>query len=292
MSSGEAELVPGGFLFSRLVYAWFAIMFMWLASVFGDTIGPESLTYRRVYESTLLNNFIYKLNYSPSLWKTVMVIHIVSALLCVFSMGAGKFALKTKYWLINLGFEIACKGIAWLTGIMLLTGSYLLYNAGIYVAGSWLFFLIFYFPKSSEKWKVVLNNWSILACRIQFIVVYLYSALYKLLDPDWINGDSIHFLSLSEQFTPYWLSNIYQSVPWFTTFCTYFMLIYLTLFPVLVWWKRAKGILLSIGIGFHLYTIFIMKLYDFGTIMIIGYVLFFTKEHLLLFKRKAKTLPR
>jgi len=285
MSGGQEELVPGGYLFSRLVYLWFILVFLWLSPVFGDAVGPESLTFRRVYESTLLKNFIYLLNYSSHLWREVMVIHLVSACLCFLNVGGGRLAFGKRLWLINLGVEMMLKVVAWITGMMLLSSTFLLYNAGIYVAGSWLFFLVFYFPKAEANWKVVFNNWAILACRIQFIVVYFYSAAFKWLDMDWRNGDSIHFLSLIEQFTPEWLSSVYQSSTLLTSFLTYAMLAYLTLFPILIWWKKAKGILLTIGIGFHLYTMFIMKLYDFGAIMIIGYVLFLTKEHLDYLKR-------
>lgn len=279
MVSGTDELVPGGFLFSRLVYVWMILMFLWLSPIFGSVVGSESLTHRTAFEPTLLKNFIYILTYSPDLWKYVMAINIVSASLCLLNLGEGKLAFKQRYWFINFSIAMACKITAWITAIMLVTSTYFLFNAGIYLAGSWLFFLVFYFPRPNYYWKRLLNNWSILACRIQFLMVYFYSALYKWIDADWVNGDSIHFLSLLEQFTPDWLSSMLQAVPWLTTILTYFMLAYLTLFPILIWNKKLKNVLLAIGIGFHLYTMFIMKLYDFGAIMIVGYVLFFSKEH-------------
>jgi hypothetical protein len=280
MSSGKKELFPGGHLFSKFTYLWMLLVFIWLFPLFEDVVGAESMTAKSVYPSSLVSNFIYTLNYSPHLWEEVMVTHLVSCFLCFLGIGQGRIAFNKRFWILNLGLGMTCRVICWVTGVMLISATILIYNAGIFIAGSWLFFLVFYFPKASENWKIVLSNWAILACKIQFLVVYFYSAAYKWMDVDWRNGDSIHFLSLNQQFTPDWLCSIYQLSPWFSSGLTYLMLMYLTLFPILIWWNRTKNVLLLVGICFHLYTMFIMRLYDFGSIMIIGYILFLSNSQI------------
>jgi hypothetical protein len=49
---------------------------------------------------------------------------------------------------------------------------------------------------------------------------------------------------------------------------------YQLLFPVLVWIKKIKKMFLLLGILMHLYIAFVMGLVEFGSVMIISYIIF------------------
>jgi len=178
MCSGDSELVSGGKLFSRMVYLWMLFLFLFLSPLLHDVIGPKGLTYRTAYTPGILNNLVYILSYKPVLYKSIWAFNAAGIILCFFNLGIGKRAFSRKFWVLNTAINVLPKVIVWITGIILFSSTYFLFNAGVYLATNWLFWLIFYTPNPDSDWRIALNNWAVLAARIQFLIVYVGYILF------------------------------------------------------------------------------------------------------------------
>jgi hypothetical protein len=274
LSSGEMGDYKKKALFSRLTYLWVIIVGIFFWPIMDLVIGPESYTFRSPLKPTLRDNYVYMLVYSPHRYLVFYFLMMFSSLLSLLNVGG---------MLIRLA--------AWLSFIVIASSSNLVFNAGMQVASLWLFFLIFVFPLKTTDWKVLLTRISFIGIQVQFLIAYFFAGIYKLRVEDWRSGVSIHLLSFLDYYTPEWLAGILQSSTIISGTLNYVILIYLIAFPFLVWLKRIKIPFLMIGVMFHLYTAFIMKLYDFGTIMLIGYVLFLSEEHINWLLEKLDRIP-
>lgn len=112
-------------------------------------------------------------------------------------------------------------------------------------------------------------------CKMQLVVVYLVSALYKLQSPEWINGTALqHIISVDEYSLPF-IQSLACSAPFLFKLFTWCALLYQTLFPFMVFVKRVKNYFLVTGVIFHLIIGFGMGLLNFSLVMICCYALFY-----------------
>ncbi len=274
LSSGERGDYKKKALFSRLTYLWVIIVGAFFWPIMDLVIGPESYTFRSPLKPTLRDNYVYMLVYSPHRYLVFYILMMCSSFMSLINIGGMLMRL-----------------MAWLSFIVIASSTNLIFNAGMQVASLWLFFLIFVFPMKKTDWKVLFSRISFIGIQVQFLIAYFFAGIYKLRVEDWRNGVSIHLLSFLDHYTPEWLAGILQSSMILSGILNYVILIYLVAFPFLVWIKRIKIPFLMIGIVFHLYTAFIMKLYDFGSIMLIGYVLFLSEEHINWLLEKLDKIP-
>ncbi|MFK7756995.1 MAG: HTTM domain-containing protein [Flavobacteriales bacterium] len=275
MATGELAIVSGGVLFQRLFYAWLIIIGLLCWPIIDITFGQGSYTYRSAMPPSLRYNLIYILTYRPELYKVIYGVFLSGSLLAFLNLGG-----------------VVVRGVVWVTLVMLGMSAFMVFNAGMMLAFSYAFFLMFFFPKLNKDWKIMSSNFSILGLRIQFLIVYVFAALYKWFEADWVNGDAVHFLTMLDHFTPEWLFSALQRMPAVLTIMNYVVLFYITLFPLLIWFRKVKPILFIVGSGFHLYTILFMNLFDFGSIMIMSYLLFIPKEWVDYIKSKLPNRKR
>lgn len=261
LSSGKRGGYKAEVLFSRLVYLWILINGIIFLPIMDLAIGLDGYTYRTPISPSLRDNFVYMLNYSPERYVVIYWCMMISSLMALLNVGG-----------------MLVRTMSWLSLLIIASSTNLVFNAGIQVAFNWAFLLIFLFPNRKIDWKVILSRLSFIGAKIQFLMIYFFSGVFKLRVEDWISGDSIRLLSFLPQYTPDWMASILQSVDWLAITLNYIILFYLVLFPLLIWVKKLKTALMIIGVGFHLYTAFVMRLYDFGSIMLIGYVLFLSAD--------------
>lgn len=274
LSSGKRANYKGEALFSRLVYLWVLINGLFLLPIMDLVIGVDGYTYRTSFSPTLRDNLVYMLNYSPERYVIIY-----------WCMMAASFMA-----LINVGGMLA-RLLSWVSLLIIASSTNLLFNAGIHVAFNWAFLLIFLFPMRETDWKVLLSRLAFLGVKVQFLIIYFFSGVFKLKAEDWWSGDAVRLLSFLPQYTPDWAASILQSINWLAITVNYTIMFYLIVFPLLIWVKRIKTPLMIIGLGFHLYTALVMGLYDFGAIMLIGYVLFLSEEQTEWLLRKIAKLP-
>lgn len=123
-----------------------------------------------------------------------------------------------------------------------------------------------------------LSNFAFTAAQLQVIIVYLVSAVYKLKGSQWIGGDALQLVLLSSTYGVKFLEPALLSFPFVFKIITWCVLLFQLLFPVLVWIRKAKAGLFVFGISMHLAIVFIMRIPDFGVLMICMYLLFCSDE--------------
>ncbi len=125
----------------------------------------------------------------------------------------------------------------------------------------------------------LLHNMSYVALMLQMCILYFYSSLAKWFDPDWFGGNAVHLVNMTTYYSRPWLADHADALMPLSRVLTYVVLIYQTLFPVLVFVKPVKRYFLWIGILMHLYISCVIGLYFFGIIMLITYILFLDMPH-------------
>lgn len=220
--------------------------------------GPYSLGISSHPEQSVSMNFAYILDHVRVYAKPAFYLYIAAIIASLFGW------LK---WFPRL--------IVFLIGWMLYYAFIPAFNSSFILYQLFAFFLIPVDSKASSVWSVTLTNFAILACRIQFILVYALAGMYKLSGKTWLEGSSVYYALHLDHYTPTWLRDLLVGNKWVMYLGNYFGLIYQLSFPVLIWFRKAKVPLFIAGILFHGFIGAAMRLPEFGLAMIFGYTLFF-----------------
>lgn len=144
------------------------------------------------------------------------------------------------------------------------------------------FFMLLFIDEEAENtknkyWrsiKLTIANFAFLAMRLQVVFLYLVASFYKLQGETWLDGTAFYYVLYNDMYTHplitnYFIDNTFviKSVSWFT-------LLFQLLFPVLVWIKKTKNMMLIAGVFLHVMIAWVMGIVDFGVIMILMYTLF------------------
>jgi hypothetical protein len=102
----------------------------------------------------------------------------------------------------------------------------------------------------------------------------MVASYYKLQGTSWADGTAFYYVLYNDLYTHPTFTNLFidntfviKSISWFT-------LLFQLFFPVLVWIKRTKNIMLLAGVFLHIMIAWVMGIVDFGVIMILMYTLF------------------
>lgn len=249
-------------VFTIGVYGWFFCMALSLWNVRDLVWGPGTVLMRYSGDSSPQTNVAFALMYRHSLFPWVYYPHLLLAFVSMFQFR----------WVFVFRF------LTWISGVLLFYGGVNAFNA------SYLMMLLFAFyciPVNTGRAggiQIVLNQLSRTAVIVQICMVYFLSALYKLSGDMWLHGEAIYYTLELDRFSREWIqsSGITQS-KWLMCTLNYFALGYQLLFPVLVFIRRISTPVLVVGIVFHLTTAMVMHLWDFGTAMLISYLIFIRK---------------
>ncbi len=143
-----------------------------------------------------------------------------------------------------------------------------------------LFFLIFISNEKELKNKFLndIQNASdtifILLCKMQVVLIYAVSAIYKLQSPEWLDGSALQQILLIDEYSFPALQGLVCSIPFVFKILTWSALLYQILFPFLIFMKRIKRHVILTGLLFHLFIALGMGLFNFSFVMICCYVLF------------------
>ena len=171
-------------------------------------------------------------------------------------------------------FTHLCSFLLWFTISNLHHRVYFSLTGGDVLAEQLLFLLIFVSNKKQPAYfEKILHNTASLGLILQVVFVYLFSAWYKWLDPSWLSGEAIGFVAQLPAYSNY-VGSWILSFPLVYIPLTYSILIFQTLFPLFIFFRRTKLLWIWIGIFIHLGIAVFMVLYFFSSIMIICYLLF------------------
>ncbi|WP_217607075.1 HTTM domain-containing protein [Chitinophaga sp. GbtcB8] len=122
------------------------------------------------------------------------------------------------------------------------------------------------------------SNLCVRAITLHFCMIYFWSAWHKIHAEVWFNGVATYYTFSIGRF---------KGTPWndflarngvFVTISTYFTLIVEVYFPVLVWFKKTRLVVVLCGIALHLGIYVFMMIYGFEIIFIMTYGFFFKDE--------------
>jgi hypothetical protein len=159
----------------------------------------------------------------------------------------------------------------WVTGLMLYYAAYDAFNSGFLVMLLMSFFLIPVVHRPQKPVQIQINNVAWIACVVQLSIVYALSAGYKWTGAQWPSGNAIYYSFAIDRFSFPWIQSALDSGRWFWKFLTWGVLLYQTIFPIVVWVKKWRYNLILTGVFFHLLIAALMGLWDFGLAMIFAY---------------------
>ena len=164
--------------------------------------------------------------------------------------------------------------LLWLTICNIHNRLYFSLTGGDILINQLLFWLIFVSEtKKQKKYKLIITNFAFLALVIQISFVYFFSAWYKWLDPAWVKGEALGYIGQ----LPAYSNSVGQfllSFPIVYYPLTWLVLIFQTLFPLIVFIKPFKRHFIWLGIIIHVGIALTMDLYFFSGTMIVSYLLF------------------
>jgi hypothetical protein len=176
--------------------------------------------------------------------------------------------------------RIAAIGV-WFFTVNINNRTYLMNTGGEQLVNILLFYLMFMSPQKRKQENValsILDNTFIMSCQLQVILVYLVSALFKILQPEWRDGSALFYVFAMDEFGgQFALSNLN---PLILQILSYFSLAYQVLFPVLIFFRKIKKPVLICGVLMHLGIMFTVGLFNFSLVMIICYLLFLGGKNL------------
>ncbi|MFM7234631.1 MAG: hypothetical protein ACKOZM_08565 [Flavobacteriales bacterium] len=162
----------------RIVYG--SLILVWIISWAYTKLvwGSTSVLMRSAMTDSLLDNVVYQLYYQPPIFSWIYYAHL---LLCVWSL-----------WNTRLVF--IARLFAWFTGIMIYQTAPGIFGASIFVLlnAALILFPVYYECKSGfRRW---LNSMSMLALRLQTLVVMITVALFMWGSAQWKDGEALYYL--------------------------------------------------------------------------------------------------
>ncbi len=176
-------------------------------------------------------------------------------------------------------FRFISIALVWFTYTAMITRTYIFETGGNQLASLFLIYLVVAHIPMGIEWKPMLKRTALWLCRMQVIIVYVVSSIYKFLSPEWMDGSAVYYVFSIQAFSLPPITDWMISSPVVFKTLTYTSLAYQVLFPVFVWIPRIKVPFLIVGIFFHLGIAFLMGIMDFGLIMVISYLLFIEPDH-------------
>jgi predicted DCC family thiol-disulfide oxidoreductase YuxK len=116
--------------------------------------------------------------------------------------------------------------------------------------------------------------------QIQMAVIFFYSAVSKLHADIWLNGDAVWIMFTSDDYYHSTMVGLLASHYWIGNLATYGTVLVEIAFPFLIWQPSTRPYLLAAAIILHLLFAFLMGLFYFSFVMIMGHVSFVRPEWL------------
>ena len=116
--------------------------------------------------------------------------------------------------------------------------------------------------------------------QIQMAVLFFISATDKLRGDDWLQGNAIWQVFVSDDYYNGTLLDLLASQYWLVNVATYSTILIEIAFPFMIWQRASRPYLLAGAIFLHLQFAFLMNLYCFSFVMIMGHMSFVRPEWL------------
>jgi hypothetical protein len=232
--------------------------------------GSISILFHQEYN--LVDRYIDKFQFLKYnlIFEVPIIIQLTIILAVLFAFGILKnytaLLLCLCNFIINDTFALFGNG-----------GDNLLYFILIYMAFTNSYYFLSKSNYTENYFSNLISNLGVFAILFHLCIIYFVSALHKIHSDVWFNGVATYYVLNIERFcSP--LNYLFSKNSFFIASSTYFTLLFETLFPILIWFKSTKNILLISGILMHLGIYFFMMIYDFEILFIMIYGFFISNE--------------
>ncbi|CAA7386118.1 hypothetical protein [Chryseobacterium fistulae] len=181
-------------------------------------------------------------------------------------------------YLFGIGKNVTAFVVFVMTDILQKLNPYLL-NGGDNLLKFLLLYMVFansftHFAIHKSKVKKdsisnVFSNLSVLSICIHLCMIYFLSGLHKTNATVWFHGVATYYTFQLERFSGTSLNSVLAQNSYFVVFSTYFTLILELYYPVLVWFKKTRTVVVLCMISLHAGIAIFMMLYDFQFIFIL-----------------------
>lgn len=158
--------------------------------------------------------------------------------------------------------------IVWYGVVVFFNQIEIIQSGGHHLIRLLLFYNIFLLPNASLWW----NRLWLMIMQFQVILLYANSAYFKLMGIEWVRGEAVWYTAQIPLYSNKSF-NAWLNYP-VSIFLTYSALLYQILFPLAIWVKKIKKIVLLSGLLFHVGIFWIMGLFDFAVFMLVSYSVF------------------
>lgn len=252
--------------FKRLLYLFLIVESLYYLNYYDLLFGANSIVTVTPGEPGYFKHFAFVL-YNSDYAGLGFYFLIAILLLSLLQLFTRKFSFVVNFILWLLMINIHNRIYPTLTGGNNLLNQFLFFNC----------FLSATFLKD-EQWqtqlKIAFHNLGLLAIILQICLLYLFSAVAKFSDPEWLSGQAITTICQIARFSLFSSPAYINSWKPILVFINYLVLFYQLLFPAFIWFSKIKKPFLIMGIIMHLYIAFFMGLVSFGFVMMLGYVFF------------------
>lgn len=131
-------------------------------------------------------------------------------------------------------------------------------------------------PQFVSRWAFACTR----LIQIQMAVLFFFSAIDKLKGDDWWNGDAVWQVFVSNDYYNGFLLDLFANHFWLVNLATYATVLIEIAYPFLVWQRRTRPYALVGAIILHLQFAFLMNLYYFSFVMILGHMSFLRRTWL------------
>jgi hypothetical protein len=135
---------------------------------------------------------------------------------------------------------------------------------------------------NTEQFKNQLNNTlsnlGVYAIRFQVMMLYAVASIYKLYGFSWVDGTAFYYVLYNDFYSELHFQKWLIDKSWAIYTISWLSLGFQLSFPLLVWIKKLKPFVLTLGLLFHLMIILVTGIVDFGVIMIFTYSIFISEE--------------
>jgi hypothetical protein len=196
----------------------------------------------------------------------------------VLLIGYVCLALGIRTWTAALAMFLGSAGMIWWNSFPLSGAQQLLHNLTfplVFVdSGSvWSVDALLRARRNGSRRAPKEPIWPLRLLQFQLALMYFSAGLWKMGNPDWRSGDALHYV----------LNNpVFQRVPGVvppalygaTVALTYLTVFWELTFPVLVWFRRSRPLMLLVGVALHLGMLATLELGAFTPTVLIAYVSF------------------
>ena len=151
-----------------------------------------------------------------------------------------------------------------------------------------LFLLIFMAPGSGKQtsgWRAdaqmfgnAVSNAAFFMARVQVALVYATAGLLKVKGALWPKGVALYYTMNVVEYGNEMVGQVMSDWPLLLVFSCYMTVLFQVSFPILIWPRLTRPLMMLIGTIFHVSIIFVMGLTTFGLAMCTSYIFFYTDE--------------